>query len=222
MNKATIGASIVLIVAIIAVSGYGWMTIPEDAMLARHWGLSGEADGYSPQDQILIAMPIGAILLSVLFALIPKIDPRSGHVRQSNDLLVTSWLGALGLLLVVHVSIIGPAAAGDFNPPMPGATLYVVCLMIILIGNFTAKSRSNFFLGIRTPWTLSSEHAWSLANRTGGWLFVLTGLSAAAAGAIFGTIEGFKVLIIGALTAAAASILVSYFAWRSDPERKNP
>ncbi len=212
--------SLVLIAAMAGFSVYGLTVIPEDAMIARHWNLAGEADGFSPRNHVLIGMPLLGIVFTVLFLLIPKIDPRAEHVRQSGGLLLVGWIGTLALLLVVHGSIITAAAAGAAGQPMPGAALYGLCLLIILMGNYTAKSRSNFFLGVRTPWTLSSEHAWSVANRTAGWLFVLTGLAAAATGTLYGAPAGYRVFFVCVVSAALISVVVSYFAWKADPERQ--
>lgn len=221
MTRAPLILSAILIAAMIGVSIYGWSAIPADTMIARHWSLSGEADGYSPRDHVLIGLPLLGMAFTALFLLIPKIDPRTEHVRQSRGLLHVGWLGTLGLLLVVHYSVIAGAIKGGDSQPMPGLTLYGLCLLIVLMGNYTAKSRSNFFLGVRTPWTLSSEHAWAVANRTAGWLFVLTGLAAAAAGTLLDPSYGYKVFLAGVLSAALISVVVSYFAWRADPERRN-
>ena len=212
----------ILIAAMIAVSAYGFSTIPPDVELALHWGLSGEPDGFSPRGHILVGLPLLAAMLASFFTFLPNLDPRKGHILASSSLWLTSWIGALAILLSAHLSIVLSAANGDYAPPLPAAPLYVACLMVMLIGNFTAKSRSNFFLGIRTPWTLSSEHAWGLANRTGGWLFVLSGAAGIVAGLASGTQDGFKVLIAGILAAAFGSVLVSYFAWRNDPEHTAP
>ncbi len=209
------------IAAMAGISIYGWVHIPADATLARHWNLNGVANGFSPRNHVLIGMPVVAIVLALFFFMIPAIDPRPEHVRRSAGLLAASAIGVTTLLAVVHAGIVLPAARGEASPPLPGITLYAVSILLILIGNYTAKSRSNFFLGIRTPWTLSSEHAWSVANRTGGWLFVLTGAGAAAAGLMMGPSEGYLVLGAG-VAAAVVSVLVSYFAWRGDPERKTP
>ncbi len=221
MKTLGLFVSILVITAMIGVSAYGWMAIPADTMIARHWDISGNVNGYSPRNHVLIGMPILAVILSIVFYAIPKIDPRPGHVRMSRGLLISGWLGALGILLVAHTSIILQAASGETAMPAPGLVLYAASLMLIVIGNFTAKSRSNFFLGVRTPWTLSSEHAWIAANRTAGWLFVLTGLAAAGAGAVVDHDVGYQVLLAGALSAAAISVVVSYFAWRNDPDRAN-
>jgi len=220
--KTALWVCTLAIAAMIGVSIYGWVHIPENAMVTRHWNLNGVADGFSPRNHVLIGMPVFATVLAFVFFMIPAIDPRPDHVRRSAGLLTASVIGVTALLAVTHASIVLPAAHGAASPSLPGATLYAASILLILVGNYTAKSRSNFFLGIRTPWTLSSEHAWSVANRTGGWLFVLTGAAAAAVGFISGPSDGYLVLGVGAVSAALIGIVVSYFAWRSDPERKKP
>ncbi len=219
--KTALWICILAIIAMTGVSVYGWMHIPENTMLARHWNFNGVADGFSPRSHVLIGMPVFATAIAFFFFMIPAIDPRPEHVRRSTGLLAASVIGVTALLTLTHASIVLPAAHGAASPPLPGATLYAVSILLIFVGNYTAKSRSNFFLGIRTPWTLSSEHAWSVANRTGGWLFALTGAATAATGLLISPTEGYRVLAAGVVTTALVSVLVSYFAWRSDPERKN-
>lgn len=213
--------SLIIIAAMIAISTFGWIAIPEDTMIARHWNLAGEPDGFSPRNHILFGMPLVAVGLTLLFMLIPKIEPRKAHTGYNAALLTVSWLGSLGMLLVVHASIVFTAIEGNAAPPLPQATLFASCALIMLVGNFTAKSRSNFFLGVRTPWTLSSEHAWSVANRAAGWMFVLSAVGAMATGISLDTLTGFKVLIASVLAAALMSVAISYFAWRSDPARQD-
>lgn len=220
--RLTHTASLIIIAATAAVSIFGWIAIPEDTMIARHWNLAGEPDGFSPRNHILFGMPLVAIGLTLVFSLIPKIEPRKTHRGYNTALLNVSWLGSLGMLLVVHASIIFSAVEGNTTPPVPQATLLASCALLILIGNYTAKSRSNFFLGVRTPWTLSSEHAWSVANRAAGWMFVLSAVGAVIVGIAFNTMTGFKFMIASILASALVSVAISYVAWRSEQDRKNP
>lgn len=209
------------IAAMTALSLYGLAVIPEDAVIARHWNLAGEADGYSPRNHVLVFFPVFALVISAVFAAIPHIDPRREHVDASRGLLIASWVGTLALFVALHGAVVLGAARGDESAALAqGASLYGSALLITVIGNFVAKSRSNFFLGVRTPWTLSSEHAWTVANRAAGWMFVATGAGAVAAGLVEDSRTGFIVLIAGALATAVVSIALSYFAWRSDPERE--
>lgn len=220
MIKIGFGASALAIAAMTAIAVYGFLHIPADAMIARHWTVDGIANGFSPRDHVLIGGPAIALALSALFALIPRIDPRRENVEASPGLLLAGWIGTLALVSVAYGSIVF-AAANGVEGGFPGdAWFYAACLVLVLIGNFMAKSRSNFFLGVRTPWTLSSEHSWGVANRIGGWLFVVVGLAGAGAGMVYGSQRGYSVLIAGALAAALASVIVSYLAWLGDPGRK--
>jgi uncharacterized membrane protein len=211
--------SFVAIAAMIAISVYGASAIPEGAMVARHWNFAGEVDGYSPRNHVLIAMPALAAVVSIICGAVPYIDPRKRNIDASKGLLIVSWIGVLAVLAVTHGWVIFTAAHGDSESP-PHLILYAVSALLIVIGNFVAKSRSNFFLGVRTPWTLSSEHAWAVANRAGGWMLVLTGSAAAAAGYFLDLRTGMLALVAGTVAAAVVSVAVSYFAWRSDKERQ--
>ncbi len=213
--------SSVAIIVMIAISVYGASAIPEDAMVARHWNFAGEVDGYSPRNHVLIAMPALAAVISIIYGAVPYIDPRKRNIAASKGLLIVSWIGVLALLAVTHGWVVLSAARSDSgSAPPPHIVLYSVSALLIVIGNFVAKSRSNFFLGVRTPWTLSSEHAWAVANRAGGWMLVLTGVVAAAAGYFLDLRTGMLTLVAGAVAAAVVSVAVSYVAWRSDPERR--
>lgn len=211
--------SMVIIIAMAGVSAYGWVSIPEGTEIARHWDIHGEPNGFSPRSHILIGMPLFAVALSLLFMFVPALEPRKEHAAQNTALLAASWVGSLGVLLAVHAAIVYAAVEGQTRLPLPQGILFASCVLIMLIGNFTAKSRSNFFLGVRTPWTLSSEHSWVAANRTAGWLFVLSAAAAMATSLALDTADGFKVLLAGVISAALISIVVSFLAWRSDPAR---
>ena len=212
--------SFAAILVMAAISLYGARVIPEDAMIARHWSLAGEVDGFSPRNHVLVAMPALAAIISIVFAAVPHIDPRKGNIAASRGLLFVSWIGVLMLLTVTHGAIVVSAAQGDSGASPPQIILYAVSALLIVIGNFVAKSRSNFFLGVRTPWTLSSEHAWAVANRAGGWMLVLTGAAAAAIGYFQDLRTGLLALVAGALATAIISVAVSYLAWRTDPDRR--
>lgn len=218
--RVALTLSVFMIAAMIAISIFGWFAIPENTMIATHWNLAGEADGFSRRDHILFGMPLLAIALTLLFAFIPQIEPRRAHAAFNTGLLNASWLGATAVMLIAHGAIVLSALGqGSAATHMPQAILFAVAALLMLVGNFTAKSRSNFFLGVRTPWTLSSEHAWSAANRAAGWMFVLSGAAAMAAGLFIDTATGFKVLIASILGTVVMSVVISYMAWRKDPER---
>lgn len=222
MMRNALLISLTLVLVMIGFSVFGFTVIPPDAKIATHWNAHGEIDGYSGRNVGLSVLPAIAILMSAIFAAAPYIDPRKENVAASCGLLFASWIAALVLIAAAHAAII-LSAAGLGPADLPAnVAIFGVPAILIIVGNFVAKSRSNFFLGVRTPWTLSSEHAWRIANRAAGWMLVITGLASIAAFALLDRRTGFLVLVAGAVSSALVSAAISYFAWRSDPERANP
>jgi len=164
-------------------------------------------------------MPLASLLIIGIFVIIPIIDPRRKNVEQSKGLLYAGWFGALTVITLVHGMIVLTAVHNI--PPKVSWVIYGVAILLIITGNFMAKSRSSWFLGLRTPWTLSSEHSWLVANRLTGWLMLLTGVVTIMICFTRSEEAGLLTLIIGTLIAALAGIVISYFAWRNDPDRNH-
>ncbi len=217
MIKKGLLFSLPILAVIAATSVYGWTVIEPGAQIASHWDANGNVNGYSSKETALLLMPGMAVFLVLLFSILPLADPRKENLYKSAAFYLTGWIGALVLLAAVHVMTVRSAVTG--TPPDIAIVNVIVGAFFAVIGNFMAKSRSNWFAGVRTPWSLSSEHAWKAANRTTGWLFVLTGLGAIATTYAASPRMGVGVMLAGAITAALAGVIVSYFAWRSDPER---
>jgi uncharacterized membrane protein len=89
-----------------------------------------------------------------------------------------------------------------------------------VIGNFLGKTRSNWFMGIRTPWTMSSELSWTKTHRLGGRLFLAAGLLSIVLGLVTNAQVVFFALLPSIAVAAVVPIVYSYFVWRDDPERR--
>lgn len=217
MIKTGLTASIFIILLMIGMSYYGWTVIPEETLIARHWDINGEPDRYSPRNHVLIGLPLMAVLLTILFIIVPSIDPRRDNIEKSSGLLLTTWIGGLSLLALVHTAILMNAITGKMIS-LP-VMMTGVGVLLVMLGNFMAKSRSSWFIGLRTPWTLTSEHAWVTANRTAGWMFVMTGLVTVILVWIVDVKAGIWAMILGATVTALLGVVVSYFAWRADPDR---
>jgi uncharacterized membrane protein len=123
------------------------------------------------------------------------------------------------VLAVVHVVVISVALA---RVTLGVALIPLVpALIIAVLGNYLGAVRSNFFFGVRTPWTLSSELSWERTNRLAGRLLVPSGLIVAlmalAGWGVVGLVT-FVVLLVSSMTAAVA---YSYRVWRVDPQRSD-
>ncbi len=210
--------SLPVLAAITAMTVYGWMMIEPGALLPSHFNIHGVADRHMRKEPLLLFFPVLAVSLTAMFALLPQITPRRDNLYKSAAFYLTAWVGVLFILAAAELMIIRAAMTGA-SPSLNSITVPVAPL-IMAVGYFMATTRSNWLGGVRTPWTLSSEHAWKIANRTTGWLFVLAGLGSIAATFAHSDRAGIAVLVAGALTAGLAGVVVSYFAWRADPERR--
>ena len=210
-------ASLAIISAMIGLSIYGTYQIPVETLLPIHWNLHGEADQYVSRNIGLVLLPALAAFVFAMFAAIPFVDPRQNNVKRSAGLYYASWFGGLALIFVIQMAIVFSASEGTH------LDVYFIflptCLFIVIIGNYMTKSRSSWFIGVRTPWSLSSERAWIAANRATGWLFVIFGLVAAIASYATTIESGLVILVIGLITSVAVGIAASYKSWKHDSDR---
>jgi uncharacterized membrane protein len=91
--------------------------------------------------------------------------------------------------------------------------------ILVVIGSRLGRTRSNWFLGIRTPWTLSSERSWALTHRASGYLFIALGIVTVASVLLLPASVFFWVLMIGLVASVAFLVVYSYLVWRDDPDR---
>ena len=209
--------SVLTIIILFAISAYGWVTIPDGQQIPVHWGVNGEVDRYGGKAEGLLLIPGIGVLLTLLLAFLPRIDPRRANLAQSQKSYIAIWGGTLALLLVVQILIVS-AALG--NPVDIGGIIPVaVGILFIVIGNYLPKTRSNFYMGVRTPWTLSSNLSWDKTHRLAGRLFILMGLI--MIGSVF--IQGalWVWLMMGGLIAMLIALMAySYIVWKDDPNRQ--
>ena len=206
-----------LIAAMAAMSVWGWLALPADAQLATHWGFDGRVNGHMSKGIGLVLLPAIALATTLFIALIPRIEPRREHLAESRKAFFVFWIGALGVLALGHAMIV--LTAMGYAIDIPGTLLIAVAVMLAAGGNYLGKVRSNFFLGIRTPWTLSSELSWEKSHRLLGRLFVLSALVTLAVRFAVGVEAGYLAFAATVTASAVVAIVSSYVYWKQDPER---
>jgi uncharacterized membrane protein len=206
-----------LIAAMTAMSVWGWLALAAAAQLATHWGFDGRVNGYMSKETGLVLLPAIALAITLFIALIPRIEPRREHLAQSRKAFFVFWIGALGVLALSHGMIV--LSAMGYAIDIPGTLLIAVAVMLAAGGNYLGKVRSNFFLGIRTPWTLSSELSWEKSHRLLGRLFVISALVTLAVRFAIGVEAGYLAFAATVTASAVVAIVSSYVYWKQDPER---
>jgi len=192
---------LVLLAAAAGLSACFYARFPE--RVASHWNFSGEVDAYAGRGVVAFGMPAVMILMYLLFLALPSLDPKRERYGEFARVYRIFRTSIIGLLFVLYV------ATGLFNLGYPVKIGLLapglIGLLFIVIGNYLGKVKNNWFMGIRTPWTLSSENVWNRTHRFGGRLFVIFGLVVMAApflpetAAMASFFGGVALLVLGTL-----------------------
>ncbi len=143
---------------------------PVGMELPTHWNAAGEVDQtMAPLPALL--MPAGvSLFVALVFAVTPMLEPLQDKLDKSAPLLRAVWIGVMALFVALQGIIAAPVFGYS---PGAGAIMLLVGLLFVVIGNTLPKSRPGFFVGIRTPWTITDEDNWVATHRLGGKLFML-------------------------------------------------
>lgn len=172
------------------------------AQIPSHWQFDGTVDGYMPKVAMVFGMPLFLAAMTGFVAFMLTHDPKKANQAQALKAL-SLWIGPVLSLLLIPLSLL--TALGYALPIVTIVTTFVGVLFIIL-GNFLPKTKQNYTMGIRLPWTLNSTENWNRTHRfagkvwvLGGLMFVVCNLAAALLGATNLSSVGFCVITALAL-----------------------
>lgn len=200
----------VIVLLSFAVGGYFYPLMPE--RMASHWNAQGQVDGYMSKFWGLFLMPLISAGLSVLLVLIPKIDPLKANIALFKKyyyrfvVLVLLFLFYIYLLTIIWNSGVKLNMMQLLAPAF--GILFYYC------GSLIEKAKRNWFIGIRTPWTLSNEKVWDKTHLIGGKLFKVAGVSALLG--IFFPNYAILFILVPVLLVALTTIIYSYFEYQNE------
>lgn len=204
--------SAALIAAMCGLSLWTWGQLPAGQSIATHFALDGTPNGFSSKAQGLFLLPAIATVITGFMLLVPRLEPRREHLAQNAGLFFTAWIGAVLLMAFGHVAILSRALGHAL--PIERTLPLLLAVLWILLGRQLGRSQSTFFVGIRTPWTLSSDEVWRRTHALAGRLFIGTGVLTLIGGLALGGKTGLVLLIAGTVITAATSTVASYIYWR--------
>ena len=178
-KPASRGAIDLLIWAVIAiqliVAVYGFVVLPDTVPI--HWGINGQANGYGPKWVDTFLFPLMSVGLYVLIRVLIAAGPRLGGRQSTAANLRIARIVVVGIalfMLIIQLGVIAQALDVGFNMTM--VMMLALSVLFIFLGNYMGKMRRNFWMGIRTPWTIANSVVWERTHRLGVWLFVAVGL----------------------------------------------
>jgi len=204
----------VITAAALAFALWALPQLPE--RVPTHWGMNGQPDDWSSPGFAAFLFPGMMVFMSLLFAVLPNIDPLKKNYEFHGSvyfLLVNVVVAFMG---VVHVIVLGAALGWPIS--INRAIPVLVGVLFVFIGNLLPRIRPNWFMGIRTPWTLSSESVWRKTHRVGGYAFTLAGLVFVVISLLGSGPGAIKLMLWLVFPIVLWPVLYSYLEWRKEKE----
>lgn len=213
MNTRTTTIVVLLMIAAVTIAGIVlWNQLPDP--MASHWGPSDQVDGYMSKFWGVFMMPLMTLGMMLLFLVIPNIDPLKANIAQFRDtfnLFIT--LIVAFMLYIYALTLRWNLGFTDFG--MSKAMLPAMGILFFFIGYMLRKAKRNFFIGIRTPWTLSSDRVWDETHRVGSVLFMISGVFAFV-GSFFGGMTAFWFLFVPVIGSTLITLVYSYMLYQRE------
>jgi len=195
------------VVAAFAMFAWRYPALPDP--MPTHWNAAGQVDGWMPKFWGAFLFPIVMAAVWLTFLVLPRISPKGFEMEPFLRAWGVCKVTILALLLFIGVLVLRAAESGGELPRTP--LLASLGVLFVVLGNLLGKVTRNFFVGIRTPWTIASEEVWYRTHRLGGRLFVAAGLFVVAA-AFFR--QGVWPIVVAVGLAGLVPVVYSYVIYR--------
>lgn len=202
---------LLIVAAALIASAIVYPDLPD--RMPTHWNLEGEIDGWSPRAWGAWMIPVVIAFIWALMRWLPAIDPRGENYVKFGGAFEGIMVSVMLFMLVLHGITLGTALG--YPVAMERVVPIGVGLMLIVIGNLLPRARPNWFVGIRTPWTLSSDRVWEKTHRVGGRLFVLGGILITLS-AFLGSSWSRWILVSVVGVCSLGAVIYSFVEWRKE------
>jgi uncharacterized membrane protein len=213
MNTRTTTTIVLLMIAAATIAGVVlWNQLPDP--MASHWGPNDQVDGYTSRFWGVFLMPLMTLGMMLLFLVIPNIDPLKANIAQFRDVFNLFIVLVVAFMLYIYaLTLRWNLGYTDFA--MSKAMLPAMGILFFFIGYMLRRAKRNFFIGIRTPWTLSSDRVWDETHRLGSILFMISGVLTLIGG-IFGGMTAFWFLFVPIIGSTLITLVYSYVLYQRE------
>ena len=208
---------LVVMAAMFAAAAWAWPQLPE--RISVHWDFKGDVDRWGGKFEGLVAMPLIVVGIYLLMLVLPLFDPGRLNYRNFAKTYNVIRITIVVFMAAIYAVLLFNAFGHAFN--VTTAVFLMVGVLFIVLGNFLGKIRPNWFIGVRTPWTLSSKSSWDKTHRLASWLFILMGALFFPVALLQTTWSIVTMFVIDGLC-LAWTIVYSYLVYRNDPHRTPP
>lgn len=197
-----------LILLMFVVGAYFYPKLPDNIPI--HWGPNGQIDAYGSKNSSLFMLPIMAVILYLILTLIPYIE-----VYQKNLMNFYPYYYGLKFIIILFMGVMYAfTLLPNFNIifNMNHFILPALALLFFYIGSIMKNFKRNFFVGIRTPWTLSDDKVWKKTHEKGSIIFKIAAFLTALG--IFASNYAMWFILVPIIGGSVYLVVYSYVAYR--------
>jgi uncharacterized membrane protein len=211
-TRTTIIVVLILIIGATLVGLALWNSLPDP--MASHWDANDQVNGYISKFWGVFLIPLMTTGLVLFFLAIPNIDPLRANIaqfREAFNLFIVLFVGFMDYIYLL--TLLWNLGYTGFN--MSEAMLPAVGVLFFFIGYLMRKTKRNFFIGIRTPWTLSSDKVWDETHQVGSVLFMIAGVLAFL-GAFVGGMTASWFIFVPIMVSVLITLVYSYVLYQRE------
>ncbi len=212
MTTRTTSILVLALITVAVIAGAAlWNQLPEQ--MASHWNANDQVDGYMSKALGVWMMPLITLVIFALFLILPNIDPLKANIEKFRGVFNLFILLITAFMLYIHGLTLAWNLGIEFR--MSGAMLPFMGILFIFIGYMLKQAKRNFFIGIRTPWTLSSDTVWDKTHQLGSILFMASGVLSIV-GSFFGGMTAMWLTLVPLLGSAFFLMVYSYVLYQRE------
>ncbi len=172
-TKAILKEAIIWMIIAVPFVYYAILYKDLPSQIPIHFDIHGNPDNFASKSGYWWVLATTTLGIYLLMIAIPLIDPKK-RIKQMGNKYYSLKLLIVGLIAIINAFSIYVAANPGLDIKM--IILVILGVVILVLGNYMPAFKPNYFIGIRTPWTLESEEIWRKTHRMGGWLWSITGI----------------------------------------------
>jgi uncharacterized membrane protein len=212
--KKTLIAAFALVALSFIVSLWVYPSLP--ASVASHWNAAGQANGYSDKLFGALFVPVLSLVLVVFFVFLPRIDPLRANYAKFQKYYDLFVLVFVAFMVYLHAITIYWNLGGAFS--FTALLTPAFAALFYFIGVLMQNAKRNWFVGIRTPWTMSSDRVWDRTHAVGGKLFKACGIISLL-GLVFSD-AAIVFMVAPVISVAVFTFVFSYVEFKKEQKEK--
>ena len=187
-----------------------WKNLPDSVPI--HWDIEGDIDRYGDKSELILIPILLPLLIYVIFTIVPLIDPKGKIQQMGNKYFMLKTAMTVFMSILASIIIYAVKNESLYNP---NYIILLIGVLLMILGNYFKTLRANYFIGIRTPWTLENQTVWKETHKLAGKIWFIGGLVIIVSSLLLDKEANFRLFIVTIIIISLIPVIYSFFKFRS-------